>query len=183
MEAQPGHASDYGATHEKPGITAQDTASFALTRPSTERTACDQQFTGEGTDANPFIVNHLQDDPENAMKFSRGQKWSIAMVHSLATFALTFASSVYVSGIRAISQQFRVSDEVATLGLSLFVLGFALGPLIWAPLSELYGRRLVFLVSFTAYVAFSIGAVWAPNITALLILRFLASAFGSSTST
>jgi MFS family permease len=117
------------------------------------------------------------------MNFPRGRKWAIAILQSLSTFAVTFASSAYVSGIEGVRQRFGVSSEVATLGLSLFVLGFALGPLIWAPLSEVYGRKSIYVISYTAYVAFSVAAACAPNITALLVLRFFASAFGSSTMT
>ena len=69
---------------------------------------------------------------------------------------------------------------MATLGISLFVLGFALGPLIWAPLSELYGRQVIFLISYGGFTAFNAGAAGAQNIKTLLILRFFAGAFGSS---
>jgi MFS family permease len=96
---------------------------------------------------------------------------------------VTFASSAYASGIEGVMQRFDVSEEVATLGLSLFVLGFALGPLIWAPLSEVYGRKSIFVISYTAYTVLSVAAACAPNITTLLVLRFFASAFGSSSMT
>ncbi|KAK4234846.1 MFS transporter [Achaetomium macrosporum] len=144
---------------------------------------CNQHYTGKGTDDDPYIVDYLPNDRQDAMTFSKGRKWAIAVLQSLSTFAVTFASSVYVSGIEGITQRFDVSGEVATLGLSLFVLGFALGPLIWAPLSELCGRKSIYVVSFAAYTAFSVAAACAPNITALLVLRFFASAFGSSAMT
>ncbi|KAH0833550.1 hypothetical protein AYO21_05228 [Fonsecaea monophora] len=144
---------------------------------------CNQNYPGRGTDDDPYIIDFLQNDCQDAMNFTKGRKWAIAVLQSLSTFAVTFASSVYVSGIGGITQRFGVSREVATLGLSLFVLGFALGPLIWAPLSEVYGRKSIFVVSFTAYTAFSVAAACAPNIATLLALRFLASAFGSSSMT
>jgi MFS family permease len=144
---------------------------------------CNQNYTGNGTDSDPYIVDYLHNDRQDAMNFSKGRKWAIAILQSLSTFAVTFASSVYVGGIEGIKQCFDVSGEVATLGLSLFVLGFAVGPLIWAPLSELYGRRSIFVISYTAYTAFNVAAACAPNITALLVLRFFASAFGSSSMT
>ncbi|KND91016.1 putative transporter [Tolypocladium ophioglossoides CBS 100239] len=144
---------------------------------------CNQNYAGNGTDDDPYIIDYLQNDRQDAMNFSKGRKWAITVLQSLSTFAVTFASSVYVSGIEGIKQRFDVSEDVATLGLSLFVLGFALGPLIWAPLSEMYGRKSIYVISFTAYTAFSVAAACAPNITALLILRFLASAFGSSSMT
>ncbi|EXJ69737.1 uncharacterized protein A1O5_06808 [Cladophialophora psammophila CBS 110553] len=142
-----------------------------------------QNYAGNGTDDDPYIVDYLHNGRQDAMDFSEGRKWAIAILQSLSTFAVTFASSVYVSGIEGVMQRFDVSEEVATLGLPLFVLGFALGPLIGAPLSEVYGRQSIFVISYTTYTtytAFSVAAACAPNITALLVLRFFASAFGSS---
>ncbi|KAL1854842.1 hypothetical protein VTK73DRAFT_8687 [Phialemonium thermophilum] len=144
---------------------------------------CNENYRGNGTVDNPYLVDFLHDDRQDAMTFTQGRKWTIAILQSLSTFAVTFASSVYVSGIEGVTRHFDVSREVATLGLSLFVLGFALGPLVWAPLSELYGRRSIYAVSYTAYVAFSVAGACAPNMVALLLLRFFASAFGSSTMT
>ena len=144
---------------------------------------CNQNYAGHGTDDDPYIVDYLHNDRQDAMNFPKRRKWAIAILQSLSTFAVTFASSVYASGIRGVMRRFDVSAEVATLGLSLYVLGFALGPLIWAPLSEVYGRKSIFVVSYTAYTAFSVAAACAPNITALLVLRFFASAFGSSSMT
>ncbi|KAG9790334.1 synaptic vesicle transporter, partial [Aureobasidium melanogenum] len=104
---------------------------------------CNDSSTGRGTTENPYIVEYTDHDRHDALDFSKGRKWAIAVLQSLSTFAVTFASSVYASGIPGVMQHFDVSNEVATLGLSLFVLGFALGPLIWAPLSEVYGRKYV----------------------------------------
>jgi MFS family permease len=154
-----------------------------LLRTHLDDEVCNQNYDGNGTDDDPYIVDHLHNDRQDAMNFSKGRKWAIAILQSLSTFAVTFASSVYVSGIPGVMQRFDVSAEVATLGLTLFVLGFALGPLIWAPLSEVYGRKSIFVISYTAYVAFSVAAACSPNITALLVLRFFASAFGSSSMT
>ena len=59
-------------------------------------------------------------------------------------------------------------------------IGFALGPLLWAPFSEIYGRQRVFFGTYFAFMAFNAGVAGAPNIYGLLILRFFAAAFGSS---
>nr|POE90157.1 efflux pump fubt [Quercus suber] len=154
-----------------------------LLRTQLDEVVYNQTYTGSGSAGDPYIVDYLHNDRQDAMNLSKQRKWAIAILQSLSTFAVTFASSVYASGIDDVIRKFGVSAEVATLGLSLFVSGFALGPLIWAPLSEVYGRKLVFMVSYTAYTAFSVGAACAPNITSLLVLRFFASAFGSSSMT
>ena len=79
-----------------------------------------------------------------------------------------------------IIEEFRIEEEIATLGLSLFVLGFAVGPLLWAPMSELYGRQILFFGTYAAVTAFNAGAAGSKNIQTLLVLRFFAGAFGSS---
>lgn len=83
-------------------------------------------------------------------------------------------------GMREAIDSFDASTEVATLGVSLFVLGFAVGPLLWAPLSEMYGRQVIFAITYGAFAAFNAGATGSKNIQTLLVLRFFAGAFGSS---
>ena len=57
---------------------------------------------------------------------------------------------------------------------------FAIGPLLWAPMSELYGRQILFFGTYGVLTAFNAGAAGAQNIQTLVILRFFAGAFGSS---
>lgn len=99
---------------------------------------------------------------------------------SQATLAVAFVSSAYSGGVEQILATFNVGEEVVTLGISLFVLGFAIGPLLWAPMSELYGRQVLFIGTYAMLTAFNAGAAGSPNIQSLLILRFFAGAFGSS---
>src|SRR6201999_2545111 len=93
---------------------------------------------------------------------------------------VSFVSSAYTGGIDQILQTFEIGDEVATLGLSLFVLGFAIGPLLWAPLSELYGRQVLFIGTYAVLTAFNAGAAGSQNIATLIVLRFFAGTFGAS---
>ncbi|KAH7562609.1 hypothetical protein BM1_02129 [Bipolaris maydis] len=94
--------------------------------------------------------------------------------------AVSFASSAYSEGIREIRTEFGVSQIVATLGIALFVLGFTIGPLVWAPLSEIYGCRYIAVGSVFLLAAFSAGSAASQNMTTLAVTRFLAGALGSS---
>ena len=60
--------------------------------------------------------------------------------------------------------------EVGTLGTSLFVLGYAFGPIIWAPFSELYGRRLPIIIGSFGFGIFAIGVATAQNIQVSIFL-------------
>lgn len=114
------------------------------------------------------------------MLFPQWKKWTITILVAVATLAVAFVSSAYTGGIEEILSKFNIGTEVVTLGVSLFVLGFAIGPLLWAPMSELYGRQVLFFSTYAILTAFNAGAAGAQNIQTLIILRFFAGAFGSS---
>ncbi|KAK7420132.1 hypothetical protein QQZ08_010546 [Neonectria magnoliae] len=137
-------------------------------------------YNGSGTENDPYVVQWIPNDPRNPMLFSTTTKWFITMVVAIATLAVALVSSAYTGGLAEIMVEFQLSQEVATLGVSLFVLGFAIGPLLWAPLSELFGRQLLFIGTYAALTAFNAGCAGAQNGWTLIILRFLAGAFGSS---
>ena len=92
-------------------------------------------YKGKGTEEQPYLVTWIDNDPINPMNYSLGLKWSITMLVAIATLAVAFVSSAYSGGIAEVLQEFRVAQIIGTLGISLFVLGFAIGPLLWAPLS------------------------------------------------
>ncbi|KAL2671627.1 hypothetical protein Neosp_014217 [[Neocosmospora] mangrovei] len=137
-------------------------------------------YRGEGTTESPFLVEFLPEDPYNPMEFPQWKKWTITLVLAMASLAVAFASTAYSSGIEDIMKSFDVSSEVAIIGLSLFVLGLAVGPVFWAPLSEEYGRQYLFITTMTAHVAFNAGAAASQNIETLIILRLFAAVFGAA---
>ncbi|KAI1102655.1 polyamine transporter 1 [Jackrogersella minutella] len=138
------------------------------------------KYRGQGTTEDPFIVDFIPDDPKNPMKFSEWKKWGITATQAIAVLAVTFVSTAYSGGIGTVITEFKISEEVAILGISLFVIGFALGPLIWAPLSETYGRQILFFFTYMGLAAFNAGAAGSQNIQTLIILRFFAGTIGSS---
>jgi MFS family permease len=74
---------------------------------------------------------------------------------------------------------FNISRTVAILPVSLYTLGFTIGPLVAAPLSELYGRRIIYWSNLPMLVIFNAIAAASDNIVVLIIFRFLAGLGGS----
>ena len=72
------------------------------------------------------------------------------------------------------------NDAIASLTVSIFVLGFAFGPLLLSPLSEIYGRRIVYNVSNVVFLAFTIACAVAPDIASFIVFRFIAGCFGAA---
>ncbi|KAK5248417.1 hypothetical protein LTR40_011744, partial [Exophiala xenobiotica] len=75
---------------------------------------------------------------------------------------------------------FHCSQEVFLLGLTFFVLGFGTGPLIFAPLSEVLGRRNILLIALVFYTLWTGVCIAAQNIQTLIVFRALAGTIGSA---
>lgn len=91
-------------------------------------------YSGAGTEEDPFIVEFQKDDPDNPMNWSQFKKWYITAIVTMSVFAVTLTSSAYSESANEVIGDFNISTEVFILGVSLFVLGFAIGPAVWGPL-------------------------------------------------
>lgn len=119
-------------------------------------------------------------DIENPKNWSSARRWYITIVSVLLVVNCTFASSSPSGCLDSISKELHVSVEAAGLVITLFLLGYCAGPLIWAPMSEFYGRRWVFLSTFLGYFAFNFLCAFTPNFGGLLVGRFLSGTFASA---
>ncbi|QKD55444.2 MFS transporter [Fusarium oxysporum Fo47] len=119
-------------------------------------------------------------DPDHPYNMSSGRKWIIVIVISFSALCVTCASSIYSTTYSQIMIDFHISHEVATLGLSLYIWGMGVGPLVLGPLSELYGRRVVYLWSLLFFFIWIFPCAFANNIHTLLIGRFLSGLSGSA---
>jgi MFS family permease len=135
------------------------------------------------TSASARIVEFGPGDADNPMNFSPARKWFITSIVTTSILAITLTSSAYSSSATQIMDEFGASREVFALGVSLFVLGFTVGPALWAPLSELYGRQILFVVTHGLVVAFVAASAGANSMASLLVFRFLAGTFGASPMT
>ncbi|GAP90903.2 putative polyamine transporter 2 protein [Rosellinia necatrix] len=114
------------------------------------------------------LVTFRPDDPENPKNWSKAYKWYITMVVALTCFVVAFASSVITPDIDGVAEEFNVSTEVALLSITLFVVGFGVA---FAPLSEVYGRKIIYVTTLFVAVLFIIPCALAKNIQTLLISR------------
>ena len=125
-------------------------------------------------------VDDILDDFIEPPKWSLRRRLLIVNFLGVATLTLSYNSSAYTTSIPDIQSNLGASLIQGYLGLSLYVVGFAVGPLLHGPLSEVFGRRIVYIVSYVIFAAFSIGVAFADSVTALLICRFGAGCAGVS---
>ncbi|KAL0638206.1 hypothetical protein Q9L58_002822 [Maublancomyces gigas] len=119
------------------------------------------------------------DDSEVPYNWTNKRKWLVTIVFCLNNFMVSVGASIFTPAIGLIAHTFDVTIVVATLGLSFYVLGFSMGPLVFAPMSEVYGRKIVNIPTWALFVIFQIGCALAKNIQTLVICRFLVGTFGS----
>jgi DHA1 family multidrug resistance protein-like MFS transporter len=136
-----------------------------------------------GKDEKPQILVDWDgpDDPENPKNWTLFKKVLFIMQVGLLTTSIYIGSSIYVPGVDQIMEEFNVSLTVSYLPLSLFVIGYGLGPMIFSPMSEhpAVGRTYIYIITLAIFVILQIPTSLSENIGSLLVLRFLAGVFAS----
>ena len=105
-------------------------------------------------------------------------KWLISLSES------PLASSMFAPGVPLVEKEFHFTNShLATLTVSIFLLGFAVGPLVIAPLSEIHGRRPVYVVSMFIFFVCTLACALSINLGMLLAFRVLSGCAGSTAVT
>lgn len=119
------------------------------------------------------------EDPLHAQNWPIKRKLMTAAMLGYFTFTAAFGSSIFSAATMTIANVFGVGITTGTLGVSLYVLGFATGPIIWAPFSELRGRRLPLIVGSFGFMIFSFAVAVGKDLQTVLICRFWSGFFGA----
>ncbi|KAL7936127.1 MFS general substrate transporter [Trichoderma chlorosporum] len=145
-----------------------------------EREAGSMAF-GEQSGKNLVIGWYSDEDPENPQNWTGPKKAFVLFQLCAYTMAVYGASSMYVPGEGDVMRVFHVGATPAALGLAVYVAGYGIGPLVFAPLSEIasVGRNWVYIPTFLLFVILSIPTAAVKNFAGLLVLRFLTGFFGS----
>ncbi|KAF2480986.1 major facilitator superfamily domain-containing protein [Neohortaea acidophila] len=117
-------------------------------------------------------------NPEN---WPLATKWTVTGVMCVVTVAMYTGSAFWSVCIDDAVKRFDISETVAQLGTSLFVVGFGLGPMVWSPLSEMpsVGRLKVYLWTAVIFIACQLPIPLSDNIAVILVCRFLTGFFCS----
>lgn len=119
------------------------------------------------------------DDPGNPMNWSLLKKWTVTMVVAGICLVVTFGSSLFVCGVPDIMLEMGISQTLGLSGLTFYLVGLAFGPTIAAPLSEVFGRKIVYVTSLPISMLFIMGVGLSSHIREILVLRFFAGFFSS----
>ncbi|KJR83439.1 MFS multidrug transporter [Sporothrix schenckii 1099-18] len=121
------------------------------------------------------------DDPHYPLNFAPRRKWLLIVFLACMTLMTPFASSILAPGIKYMDADFNNDDlTTGSLAVSIYLLGYAVGPLFLAGMSELYGRHVVLSASNIFFCAWQIGCALAPSLQSLIVFRVLAGIGGSA---
>ncbi|KAK4633580.1 Efflux pump bik6 [Fulvia fulva] len=126
------------------------------------------------------VPRRHKEDPYRPLNWTFRKKCLTTILYGFTAMCATFASSVYSPAAAQIAGEFSIGTEVSTLGISLLLVGFGIGQLLWTPLSEVYGRKLAVLIPFYISAMFAFGGGAAKDVQTLMICRFFQGLFGSA---
>ncbi|KAJ8112197.1 hypothetical protein OPT61_g5384 [Boeremia exigua] len=149
------------------------------TTPSSSSTVGEKD---EGPEQDPNIVDFDgPDDPQNPMNWSFAKKWGTVTLVSAITFLTPLASSMFAPGVPQVMRDFdSTSDLLAGFMVSVYVLGFSFGPLIIAPMSEMYGRLWLYHSCNLLFIIFTVAAALSTNMAMFIVFRFLMGTVGGA---
>jgi len=98
---------------------------------------------------------------------------AIVLILGAITALGPFSIDMYLPGFPAMATDLQVSTKDVGLSLTSFFIGISLGQLIYGPLIDRYGRKILILIGLSLYVAASIGCAFAPNLNWLIFLRLI----------
>lgn len=143
----------------------------------------------EGLERAPLPLSNLaegivawdsQEDPEMPLNWGASRKWTQVATISAITLLTPFTSSALAPGIANMMSELGIeSSVVGSMTVSIYLLGYVVGPLLLAPLAELYGKKIVLDFANVSFCLWQIGCALSPNIGSLIVFRFLSGVGGA----
>ncbi|KAL1408894.1 hypothetical protein Q8F55_005708 [Vanrija albida] len=130
-----------------------------------------------------IVVDFDHGHKEDPRSWSKGRKWFVTLGCAAFCLAVALGSAMPTGDLHSTAEDLKVSDEVIFLTIALFVLGFGIGPLFFAPLSEMVGRKWVYTISLSLYFLFTLPSALAKNVATMLAGRMIAGLVSSAPMT
>ncbi|CAJ2505244.1 Uu.00g126380.m01.CDS01 [Anthostomella pinea] len=120
-------------------------------------------------------------DPSNPRNWPSWRKWLIVAAITPIDLSVSWGASGFSPAAASFRADFDVSETVATLGLSLYILGLAFGPMTLAPLSEFFGRSVIYIGSYAVFLLFLAATALVQSVPGFMVLRFFSGMFAAVT--
>lgn len=123
----------------------------------------------------------FDDNGENPQDWPMVKKALVIFIMSYSTLVVVMYSTSYTSGIPGMMATFGIhSKTLVVLGITTYLAGLAVGSLLLAPLSEMYGRRPVYLIAVATFTILIIPCALSNNLAQILVMRFFGAIAGAA---
>lgn len=157
--------------------TGTSFGSTASRMPEHEVTFDEGSSSSSSSDGDEDKSSSNSDNPRDWPLWYRG--WVLFCI-AFSTWVVVLYSTSYTASIPGLMLEFDVADQtIATLGVTSYLVGLAVGSLVLAPLSELYGRRPVYLVCMACFTVLVIPTGLATSLVEIIVVRFFGYVFFS----
>ncbi|RDW74979.1 hypothetical protein BP6252_06121 [Coleophoma cylindrospora] len=152
-------------------FTSDEESSEAVIAKPSDARICEEELDGQ---TEILISWDSPTDPHNPHNWASHRKWSMTLLVSFGSLVTLMSGSVLAPAIPVMSKDLRITVSEAQLALSIFVLAFSVGPIVLAPLSEIYGRRPIWLYGGIWYLIWNTVCGFADNKTVIIVGRLFA---------
>ncbi|KAJ5114106.1 hypothetical protein N7456_002640 [Penicillium angulare] len=141
----------------------------------TEKVPSCQTGTHTGETPDSVVVDwDGPDDPQNPLNWPVWKRTLLVGTITCVVFSTSIASSAIAPAVPQILKHFNsTNEELGTLIVTIELLGTGVGPMLMGPLSEIFGRRIIYNCANIGFSAFSLGCALTPSLAGLVIMRFL----------
>ncbi|KAJ5407443.1 hypothetical protein N7465_008727 [Penicillium sp. CMV-2018d] len=122
--------------------------------------------------ASKTIVSFGPNDPENPVNWRTRRKFLVLAAGVMQVMNSTIGSSICSNAIPQIAEEFNITNQtMLVLPISIFLIGYVVGPLLWGPSSEYFGRKPPLLIAFVLFMIFTLACAVADSYASLLVFR------------
>ncbi|KII93524.1 hypothetical protein PLICRDRAFT_395433 [Plicaturopsis crispa FD-325 SS-3] len=126
------------------------------------------------------IVEFTKGAGEDPREWGKPKKWLVTITTSFLCLAVTLGSSIVTGDLEGPKVDLNTTNEIINLSVTCFVIGFGIGPLLLAPLSEFVGRKPIYCLSIFLYFVFTLPDPLAKNAATLIVSRQIAGLAASA---
>ncbi|KAK6838645.1 hypothetical protein RU639_000276 [Aspergillus parasiticus] len=119
-------------------------------------------------------------DAEQYKRFSPARKIIIVSILSYCAFLAPISSTAILAAVPEISKTFNTTGDIINASNALYLTSMGVASLVWGPLSQVWGRRPIFVASGVLFFIFTIATALSPNLPAYFVFRILTAFQGTS---
>ncbi|KAF7940719.1 uncharacterized protein EAE97_006905 [Botrytis byssoidea] len=117
---------------------------------------------------------------EHPKAYKNGTKWFITFIVAVAGAAVPLGSAIFFPALTELSEDFHASKTLTNLAVAMYLLAMSIFPLWWSAFSEIFGRRIIYLVSFAFFTLWSAITAISTSTAMLIVMRVLGGGSAAS---